>query len=210
MQYAGTHTQPFEDWYRVIIMSTFSANNHNNTIQMHDWLSNNKILTNKVNNLYNSPAASLCSKQAKLNITTSAPGMCRSRCYGWFESRAAVCLYAYTALRGIHAHVTRTKVHPTGTAATSAAQSADARARRNLHSSIQAWYSCTTASRPQVHRSFPCVTSILQARTKNAGLPRWACTPLYTCAEVRAPVGLPWHACSASFDTSRHAKFEMA
>lgn len=68
MQYAGTHMQPFEDWYRVIIMSTFSANNHNNTIQMHDWLSNNKILTNIVNNLYNSPAdLPLLSAQNKQN-----------------------------------------------------------------------------------------------------------------------------------------------
>ena len=62
------HTQPFEDWYRVIIMSTSSANNHNNTIQMHDWLSNNKILTNIVNNLYNSPAdLPLLSAQNKQN-----------------------------------------------------------------------------------------------------------------------------------------------
>ena len=110
MQYAGTHMQPFEDWYRVIIMSTFSANNHNNTIQMHDWLSNNKILTNIVNNLYNSPAASLCSKQAKLNITTSAPGMRRSRCYRWFESRAAV--YGPTRdSRTCHAHNRSTDGH---------------------------------------------------------------------------------------------------
>ena len=70
-------------------------------------------------------------------------------------------------------------------------QSADARARRNLHSSIQAQPTAPRLRVPQVHRSLPCVTSILQARTKNAGLQRWACTPLYTCAEVHAPVGLP-------------------
>ena len=119
----------------------------------------------------------------------------------WISRR---CIY--TTLRGIHAHVTHTKVQPTGTVATSAAQSADARARRNLHSSIQAQ---PTAPRLRVPKSTAACRAWRPFFRPARRTPDFHGGHAHLCIPVLRYTHLwaypAWRTCSASFDTSRHA-----